>query len=65
MSKKRRCPGRCAKFIPRHKFSCTSCWDKLPAELRRPILATIGKPTSRTRTLAWMNGAGYFDRSVR
>lgn len=58
-NKRRRCPGQCGQSIVKSRFSCADCWDRLPDRLRRPILATMGKPTSRTKTLARAIGAEY------
>lgn len=59
MSRRHRCPGHPNRLLPRNRFACTDCWDRLPEHLRRPILATLGKPGSRGKTEAWNTAAAY------
>lgn len=58
-SRRRMCPGKCRQTIHKSRFACADCFDKLPDHLRRPILATMGKPDSRTKRAARENGAEY------
>lgn len=37
------CPN-CGKAINRSQFGCSSCWFKLPPELRRRVWANYRKP---------------------
>lgn len=37
------CPG-CGKGISKSQFGCSSCWYKLPPELRRRVWANYRKP---------------------
>lgn len=34
------CPGCEATDVPRYKVACPRCWYRLPAELRKEILAS-------------------------
>ena len=61
-SKRRRCPGNCRQTIHKSRVACADCFTKLPDHLRRPILATAGKPNSRTKRVARENGAEYLGR---
>ena len=37
------CPG-CGCDVDNRLFACRGCWYELPAELRRPITRTAGRP---------------------
>ena len=56
---RRTCPGNCGKFVRRNLFACKECFASLPFHLRRPILATAGKPQSTGKAVAWVNGAQF------
>lgn len=63
MSKNRRhCPGICRQTIHKSRFACADCFTKLPDHLSRPILATAGKPDSRSKRVARENGAEFLGR---
>jgi hypothetical protein len=32
------CPGGCGEQVRRSHFACPPCWDRLPLDLRRPII---------------------------
>ncbi|MGW2096077.1 hypothetical protein [Promicromonospora sukumoe] len=61
----RQCVGRCGRFIRSSRFSCKHCIERLPANLRRPIQATAGKPDSVGKRRAWDNGREWFEQGRR
>lgn len=61
-ARRRRCPGHPHRVLHSNVFACSDCWKRLPDHLRRPVLATLGKPGSRGKTEAWNAAAAYLGR---
>ena len=59
---RRRCPGNCGKAVRKNRFSCADCLTRLPDHLRRPIIATAGKPSSVGKSVAWANGNEFLGK---
>ncbi|MFF1531472.1 hypothetical protein [Cellulomonas sp. NPDC058312] len=46
----------------KNRFSCADCLTRLPDHLRRPIIATAGKPSSVGKSVAWANGNEFLGK---
>lgn len=42
MTDSHECPGGCGRPVAHHRFACSYCWSRLPADLQTPITQNYG-----------------------